>query len=168
MGKHLIPILAFLFLWVINADAQYSTNEVKASSHAQQAYAEILGAGGLYSFNYDQRFGKNEKGFGFRAGFSVLGGMITDDFDESFGAVLFFPVGPNFLAGGRGHYFEAGGGATPALATGGGGGIFGYGQLGYRFQPFQKRGFTFRANITGLAGEGSGLIWVGLSGGYRW
>ena len=139
------------------------------STSASQAYAELFGAGGLYSFNYDQRFTKTEKGIGFRAGFSLLGGAFFDeDESEPVGLVVTLPIGLNLLVGGKGHYFETGLGATPVFATGGGGGVLGFAQLGYRYQPFQKQGFTFRANLTPVVGEGTGLLWFGLSGGFRW
>jgi hypothetical protein len=139
------------------------------STHASQAYAELFGAGVLYSFNYDQRFTKTEKGIGFRAGFALFGGgFFSSNFTDPIGGIFILPVGLNYLAGGKGHYFESGLGATTLIGTRGGGGIAGYAQFGYRYQPFQKQGFTFRANLTPLVSEGSGVLWFGLSGGFRW
>ncbi|HYJ37793.1 MAG TPA: hypothetical protein VEV87_04220 [Chitinophagaceae bacterium] len=165
--KNCITLISCLILLVSYSASQEQTQTYSTS--ASQAYAELFGAGGLYSFNYDQRFTKTEKGIGFRAGFSLFGGsFFDDDGGESVGLVVILPVGLNFLVGGKGHYFETGLGATPVLATGGGGGVAGFAQLGYRYQPFQKQGFTFRANLTPIVGEGTGLLWFGLSGGFRW
>jgi hypothetical protein len=149
----------------------YTFSQEQSPTHsttASQAYAELFGAGGLYSFNYDQRFTKTEKGIGFRAGFSLFGGSFFDDEEgDDVGLVVILPIGLNLLVGGKGHYFESGLGATPVFATGGGG-VAGFAQLGYRYQPYQKQGFTFRANLTPIVGEGTGLLWFGLSGGFRW
>ena len=156
--------LLFIMHFCSVAQEQSQTYSVRAS----QAYAELFGAAGLYSFNYDQRFTKTEKGIGFRVGFSIFGGtFFNEDGSESLGLAVIFPIGLNYLVGGKGHYFETGLGATPVIASGGGV-VAGYAQLGYRYQPFQKQGFTFRANLTPLVGGGTGIIWFGLSGGFRW
>ncbi|MDX2047052.1 MAG: hypothetical protein SFU87_09710 [Chitinophagaceae bacterium] len=169
MLKRIVTVLSSVFLLVHSINLKAQSGGGAVSANAQQAYAELFGAGGLYSFNYDQRFGKTEKGLGFRAGFSAIGGgSFGDDFNDVFGAVFTFPLGLNLLAGGQGHYFEGGAGITPVVATGGGSGVFGFTQLGYRYQPYQKKGFTFRANMTPLFNSEGFFISFGLSGGFRW
>jgi hypothetical protein len=134
------------------------------SQAAKSVYAEI-GGPGLASLNFDTRF-KGEKGIGVRAG---IGGFSVEG-----GSILLFPVGFNYLIGKDDkNYFELGAGATIVSAsnevTGDQPytGSFGHLTIGYRLQP-KNGGFTFRAAITPIFGQGTFWpYWGGVSFGYK-
>jgi len=159
-------LTSFLTLLFFCAKAQEEAERVKSKA----VYAEIFGNGGLYSFNYDQRFDQRLDGLGFRAGASFIALNGT-------GAAT-FPFGLNYLLGKNGKYFELGLGATYALgfdntntqARGSdetiGDGLFGTMTLGYRREP-KEGGFLFRVGMTPLFGYG--VFWPlygGISFGY--
>jgi len=155
-------ILSFTLICLsLVASAQKETPA--SGCNASQNYVEIGGPGIFYSINYDGRFGKTEKGLGFRAGAGILasGG-------ESFTT---FPVGLNYLIGSEGKYFEVGAGASflnynSSFDWFDGGASTGYLQLGYRNQP-TKQGFTWRANFTPLFGSGYFVPFASVSLGYK-
>ena len=63
-------ILAALVMEIFGfVNAQGLERGSGVSANASQVYFELGGAGIIYSFNYDGRFGKYENGIGFRAGF---------------------------------------------------------------------------------------------------
>jgi len=112
-------------------------------------YMEILGQGGLVTFNYDRRFTNSADGPGFRVG---LGYVNLGQFQG-----YTFPVGLNYLQGKNGKYFELGIGATygkigiidrfdnEARLTGN---MF----FGFRYQP-EDRGLNIRAGLATLVGN---------------
>ncbi len=76
------------------------------NDRAKCVFGEIGGNGLLISANYDVRFARKQNGLGARAGL----GYIADPFGDADGITI--PLGLNYLAGNRGHYLEAGIGAT--------------------------------------------------------
>jgi hypothetical protein len=147
-------------------------------------YAEILGAGGIYSLNYDRLFSEH---VGMRLGMSyVYYGASASVGDTTLGGsshLFTFPLDVNFFVGPGDHKLELGGGATLLYATatvaGGSAAISGAasGQgftamgnavIGYRYAP-QDGGFMFRVGFTPLIG-GSPVrfyAWAGVSAGYQ-
>ena len=126
-----------------------------------------LGGPGLASFNFDTRFAAKEGGIGGRIGFGGFGiEGVT---------VIFIPVGVNYLLGkDNKNYFEIGGGVTPVFISGDAVDddgtftrTFGHLTFGYRMQPL-KGGFTFRAFISPVFGEGAFIPYYGgVSFGYK-
>ncbi|HEV8079237.1 MAG TPA: hypothetical protein VGP43_00890 [Chitinophagaceae bacterium] len=160
---------------------QQSYSQQKYSLHASQWQLEIFGPGSLFSLNYDARFAKKEKGLGFRFG---IGGSPLGIFGESCnrGSLISLPVGLNYLIGKNRHYAEFGGGyslilisATKRGCLGFKGSFFsddtapyGYILAGYRYQPINKSGVTYRAFISPLFQPGFNVkLWGGASIGYR-
>ncbi len=152
------------------------------SEHASQFQVELLGPAGLFSLNVDSRFAKKENGIGFKIG---LGGSPVGMFGETCnsGSQISVPLGLNYLIGKRKHFIEVGGGgvlaiisATKRYCEGFESGFFsdetgpyGYASLGYRYQPFEKKGITFRAFVSPLFQQGFNTkVWGGGSIGYRW
>lgn len=137
----------------------------RTSANASQIYFELGGAGVIYSVNYDGRFGPYENGIGFRVG---VGGASVDG--DGYVAV---PVQLNYLLGAKGNYLELGAGATymsGAEFFDNSSDYFGTLTIGYRKQPFGKKGFTFRAAFTPLFGfDGSTdfIPFAGISFGVR-
>lgn len=135
-----------------------------SAQSAKSVYVE-LGGPGLASVNYDMRFTGGESGIGGRIG---IGGIYA------FGAgITTIPIGLNYLFGNGGsNYFELGAGYTPVIASSAIGetifaGSFGHIHFGYRLQP-QDNGFTFRAGITPLIGQGIFFPFYGsISFGYK-
>ena len=148
--------------------AQRLPEEKRFSPKAQQVYLEALGPGLLYSINYDQRFFKRENGLGIRIGASRYKGEEGENRST-------VPVQINYLFGQVGRYFEVGAGTT----YGGGkdisnpttGDFIGTATIGYRRQPYQTKGLTWRLALTPLfVFEKENLIvlpWVGGSVGFR-
>jgi len=155
-------ILSFTLICLsLVASAQKETPA--SGGNASQIYVEIGGPGIFYSINYDGRFGKTEKGLGFRAGAGILasGG-------ESFTT---FPLGLNYLIGSEGKYFDGGAGVAffnhnIRFVWFDCGATTGYLQLGYRNQ-LTKQGFTWRANFTPLFGSGYFVPFASVSLGYK-
>ena len=154
-------ILSFLLLI---SGSTHSQNKV--SKNAAQFQLEALGPGGLFTFNFDTRFQKKEKGVGFRIG---LGGTPLGlwGYSCNSGFQLSIPVGINYLVGNNKHLLELGGGAVPALVsstkvfclTPPGSkkyffsdetGSYWYLLAGYRYQPVHKKGITYRFFISPL------------------
>lgn len=156
----------------------------KISNNASQFQLEALGPGGLFTFNFDARFQKKEKGVGFRIG---LGGTPLGLWGYSCnrGFQLSIPVGINYLLGKKHHLFELGVGAVPALVSGtkvfcleppgakkyffsDETGSYWYMLGGYRYQPIRKKGFTYRAFISPLLQKDFPVkFWGGASIGLR-
>ncbi|RWY51131.1 hypothetical protein [Mucilaginibacter gilvus] len=102
-------LLVLLAAFSLNTSAQKisqtdSLNKIYANKRAQSVYFEGLGAGGVYSFNYDTRFKKRQDGLGGRVGISY--------FSENDDRLFTIPVVINYLLGKNGKYFEIGAGAT--------------------------------------------------------
>jgi glycine cleavage system aminomethyltransferase T len=158
-------ILVIIFFCNLLTYSQENKTET-TNQRAQCVFGELGGNGLMFSANYDIRFAKKQNGFGGRAGL----GFVTSIF---FGSGLTVPVGINYLAGKRGHYLEAGLGAT--IITLEGFTLFGEDinassvafvpSLGYRYQPLQN-GFTGRIFVSPFISEGS-TFWAGISAGYK-
>lgn len=171
-----------LFLLMYFTCSDLCVAQQNISLAAPQIQLEILGPAGLFSFNFDSRFSKKDKGVGFRVG---LGGMplgIAGSTSCNSGAQLSVPAGLNYLTGKGPHLLEAGGGAVlsiisstkvycPGLQTG----FFSdetqsyfYLLAGYRFQPVRKKGTTFRMFVSPLFQQNVPVhFWGGISVGYR-
>lgn len=146
--------------------SQGNERPMKTTENASQIYFELGGAGIIYSFNYDGRFGKHENGIGMRVG---IGGAAVSG-DGYFAA----PVQINYLIGTKGKYFEVGGGVTYAPGLDlfdSGSETYGTLTFGFRKQPLGKKGFAFRvafAPIIGFGEDGpSFLPFAGVSWGFR-
>ncbi|MBK9106950.1 MAG: hypothetical protein IPM92_00850 [Saprospiraceae bacterium] len=146
----------YLFALVFTLNMGYSQSN-------QSVYAELLGNGLIFSFNYDTRFTAKPTGIGGRAGLGYIGKGDN-------GAVL-IPFQLNWLLGKNGKYFELGLGAT---YVGGTEEFFeedidhfvGTMTFGYRRQP-EDGGFMWKAAITPVLADG--FFWpyyVGFSLGY--
>lgn len=143
--------------------AQYKEAVPTYSRTASQIYVEGLGSGVLYSINYDKRLFPQDDGLGFRIGVSKFGGGSD--------GVFTVPIQINYLAGSNGRYFEAGAGIVYGGNNAGDGkDVVGSIVLGYRRQPFNKKGITWRFAFTPFITfdpELPFLPWIGASIGYR-
>jgi hypothetical protein len=144
--KHLVLFLIIVFLAL---NEGYGQEIFKRKT----VYAELLGAGGLASVNFDYRLGKNPEGFGLRTGIGY--------FQWNNSSLVTFPVIVNYLVGKNGKYLDLGLGAR-----------FGYEtmvdkeppspdqkfeegfrigapilNIGYRYQPLEG-GFNFRIGFS--------------------
>jgi hypothetical protein len=162
--RQLLPLLLLSFL-ATSAIAQDKTSNTEAKA-ARTVYGE-LGGPGILSINYDFRFKKAETGLGMRVGVGGVGFLTA--------GIFTMPVGLNYLAGKDGHYFEAGAGASlisladgetvfEATSTT----VFGYLNLGYRYQPV-KKGFTGRIFVSPLIVPEAGFFpfYGGVSAGFK-
>lgn len=133
--------------------ASLGSLEKTGRSGAPVVYMELRG---LYSLdwdfgplmttiNFDRRFNKGERGWGYRAGagaaFAVEGSKGK--------AYYVIPLGVNYLAGKKGRYFDVGAGAyVTSLGKyyDGNGEVIPYLGMGYRYQRFQNRGWVLKAS----------------------
>lgn len=159
---------ALMFLIAIDVSAQGVEREGKTSANASQVYLEAGGSGLIYSVNYDGRFGKLENGLGFRVG---IGGASSGG--TGYVAV---PLQVNYLVGNKGQYLELGGGVTYVSASvsdifddedASGSTVAGSFVLGFRKQPFGKKGLTWRVAFTPFITGGGFIPWFGASVGFR-
>ena len=158
-----------------------SFSQQKNSSNAEQLQLEAFGPGSLFSLNFDIRFAKKENGLGIRAG---LGGSPLGKLGASCnsGTLMTLPLGLNYLVGKKNHFIELGVGgvlpffsATKKLCIGFKGDFFSddiqvyeYILVGYRYQPYGKKGVTYRAFVSPLFQPGFPVkLWGGFSIGFR-
>ena len=164
--RKLVLVLTLAAAACTSSFAQGVEQPMKTSANASQVYLEVLGPGIFCSLNYDGRFRKMENGLGIRVGVSGAGGDGSGYFA--------LPVQLNYLLGNNGQYLELGAGATyvsaavdlfdseeksstvAATAT-----------IGFRKQPFGKKGITWRLAFTPFIAEGAFIPWGGASIGYR-
>src|SRR5258708_14446344 len=162
-------------LVVASAYAQESVRPIERTPSSDERtamntlYAEGLGAGGVYSINYE-RLVLND--LGIHVGFSYFsvsvtasGGGTTSSASGSFIAI---PITASYLGVCSGnHGLELGGGITiwNVSGTGSGSGWAGAANgfipigtaiVGYRYQP-RDGGFNFRVGASPLFGKGLGL-----------
>ena len=171
----------FFFLIFLLSVGSKNFPQSKFSSHATQLQLEAFGPGSLFSVNIDSRFGKKENGLGFRVG---IGGTPLGLFGDACnkGSLNTFPLGINYLAGKNKHLLELGAGGVLLFMAGTkrycsdlGKGFFGdeaepylFLTTGYRYQPFKRKGLTYRAFVSPLFQKGfSPKLWAGASIGYR-
>jgi hypothetical protein len=125
-------------------------------------YLEGLGAGLLYSLNYERVF---EDAIGVRVGFSYLSLSASAGDAEASASMLFFPITASYI-GIRG--LELGGGATlmyasasaatiGAEASGSGISPLANVLVGYRSHPDLGGGFMFRVGAMAFFGPGLGF-----------
>lgn len=136
----------------------------KERSAKNVVYVEGLGAGLLYSINYERVIGDFSPRVGFSY-YSVSASATTSSGTTSASASLMaFPITVSYLGiGSLNHMFEVGAGATIISASAGAGGfnhdassssgviVFPDVLLGYRFQPADG-GFFFKGGIDALIG----------------
>jgi hypothetical protein len=151
--------------------AQAPAEEDKDHPSPNSVFAEGLGAGLLYSVNYERLVIDQ---IGVRAGFSYysFGASVSTSAGESSARVHYvqFPITASYigLRGGK-HSLEVGGGATilyvsgesssgGLTASGDGMGAHGNFLLGYRLHPVDKAGFQFRIGLMALVGKGYGVL----------
>jgi hypothetical protein len=159
------------------------------NKYQKVAFVELLGAGGLYSINYDMRTAKDKRdGWGFRVGIEKIVANITDSSGGgvektriSFTAV---PVVLNYLFGKRKGFLELGVGATYFKFTGKAtgtasvesyqqetfkesfGSIIGSFNIGYRHVPY-KNGFMYRVAFMPLLIADNLVPFLGIGLGYH-
>jgi hypothetical protein len=159
-------MLGFLAAGALAANAQGVEKKMGTSASAAQLYFEAGGSAVVYSLNFDSRFGKQENGLGFRIGAGGAGGDGTGYFA--------IPLQLNYLLGENGKYLELGAGATYVNVNGD---DFLFEDestaaanvvIGFRSQPFAKKGLTWRIAFTPFIGGGLGFQpWAGASIGFR-
>lgn len=161
-----ILILGFFAACGLSLNAQGVEKKMGTSASASQLYFEAGGSAVVYSLNFDSRFRKQENGLGFRIG---VGGAGSD------GSGYFaIPAQLNYLLGENGKYLELGAGAT-YINVDGDDFLFDDEStavanvvIGFRSQPFAKKGITWRIAFTPFIGGGLGFQpYAGASIGFR-
>jgi hypothetical protein len=129
-------------------------------------YVELLGAGIIYSVNYDRRIGDLalRAGLGYwslSSGTSSTGGSASASW-------VGVPLSVSYNIGSLKHSFEVGAGVTihhfsgsasaPGVESSGSGTlVFGHAIFGYRYQPPQT-GFFLRAGFSPIVGSGGQFL----------
>jgi hypothetical protein len=166
-------------LLLITLFAVLGTRTILAQGN-KSVFLELGGNGLGISANFDSRFTKSEKGFGFRVGIGFIPGITGDQFFfPSTPPILCIPVAINHLAGKAPHYFESGVGVTYVHISGtvsssfwgfnenvNGSGVGFVPSLGYRYAKTGKA-FQFRVVISPIIGSGGTSFWGGVSFGYK-
>ncbi len=160
-----------------------------ATTYTKLAFVELLGAGVLYSINYDMRTAKGKRnGWGFRVGIEYINAIVKDTVagintrtDVSFTAI---PIVLNYLFGNRKSFLELGVGATYFKFKGNAtsissietykeetlkgtfGSIIGNLNIGYRHVPYRS-GFMYRIAYTPLLLDDSFQTFFGIGLGYH-
>jgi hypothetical protein len=158
--------LCFFALGALAGNAQGIEKKMGTSASASQLYFEVGGSAVIYSLNFDSRFGRKENGLGFRIG---AGGAGSD------GSGYFaIPAQLNYLLGENGKYLELGAGGTYVNVSGDDflfdneSTVVGNLVVGFRSQPFGRKGLTWRIAFTPFIGGGVGFQpYAGASIGYR-
>ena len=174
---------------VENVKPKKKLDKVIKNKYEKVAFVELLGAGGLYSINYDMRTAKGRRdAWGFRVGIEKISTISTD---TSTGVVektritfTAVPIVLNYLIGKRKGFLELGIGATYFKFTGKGtttasiesyqqetfkdsfGSIIGSFNIGYRHVPY-KNGFMYRVAFTPLLVSTIVVPFVGIGLGYH-
>lgn len=161
-----IVFFSFLSLSALFATAQGVEKKMGTSASASQIYFEAGGSGIIYSLNFDSRFAKQENGLGFRIGAGGAGSDGTGYFA--------IPAQLNYLLGENGKYLELGAGGTYINVDGDDyifdntSSVVGNVVIGFRSQPFAKKGITWRVAFTPFIGGGVGFTpYAGASIGFR-
>ncbi|MFZ5889971.1 MAG: hypothetical protein ACOY0T_02795 [Myxococcota bacterium] len=129
-------------------------------------YAEGLGAGLVYSINYERLVLED---LGVRAGFSYMSFSASAGTASSSATFITVPVTASYLGvGSKHHILELGGGLSMLFASGTASGVgassSGSGMavlpnalLGYRLHPVDGAGFNFRVGAMAFVGKGLGF-----------
>jgi hypothetical protein len=133
-------------------------------------FAELAGAGGIYSINYERMVADE---VAVRAGFSYLSMSASvsagGDTASSSTTLMTFPITASYLGVHSGkHALELGGGTTlisssgtasgtGVSASGSGFGALGTAMVGYAIHPIDGAGFNFRIGALMLMGKGVSL-----------
>ena len=173
----IITVLIFSFFLI----PRKAFSQSRSTSHAFQLQFEVLGPGASSSFNLDSRLTKKDNGIGFRVGIGITPlGWLKDACNS--GSLNSFPIGINYLIGhGKSLLEIAGGGVllftsgTKLYCTGMEKSFFSedtesywFTSVGYRYQPFRKKGITYRVFISPLFQKDFPVkFWGGASIGYR-
>lgn len=193
MTVPLVDVLKLTKIYIIDTlekiKLKKKINNTNDNKYQKVAFIELLGAGGLYSINYDMRTAKGRRdGWGFRVGYERIVTIISDSTPTekaqsriSFTAI---PVVLNYLFGKRKGFLELGIGATYfkfiGRATGiasiesyqqetfkeSFGSVIGNFNIGYRHVPY-KRGFMYRVAFTPLLVEDTFVPFIGIGLGYH-
>lgn len=148
------------------------------ASNAQankSVFFEIGGNGLGFSANFDSRFTKSEKGFGFRAGVGFI--PPIDAIIVATPSMLTVPLGVNHLAGKGPNYFESGIGITYVHISGDidfwgvtedtkGSVVAFVPSIAYRHARTGKAG-QWRAVLSPVFVNGTVAFWAGISIGYK-
>jgi len=133
------------------------------SAHATQFQLEFAGPGIFSSLNVDSRFTKKENGIGYRIGIGITPlGFLKHPCNT--GSLNAFPLNINYLIGKNKHLLEIGTGSVLLFMSGTKRYCtnmdkqffseettnFWFTSVGYRYQPFHKKGFTYRIFISPL------------------
>ena len=168
-------VTSILVFSSLNVIAQ--TNDDDDDFYGSQVYAELGGAGVLFSANFDSRFKKGtDRGFGYRIG---LGFGINDFYDDDYcpdgyyyssyktSSYLTIPLGINYVFGKKksAHAFEVGAGMTILTREvdlynyddkSGKGYLIGHTSFMYRRKPING-GFTWRIGFTPIIGTAGSI-----------
>jgi hypothetical protein len=137
--------LVVAVIWLISI-SEGKSQDIQLSKNT--LYIELLGSGGLYSFNYERHFSPNISG---RIGFSTfaISGMLESE-TATKTRITVFPVLITYLSGKGKSHFEIAGGMLLGLETEPNASyaiIDLTAFLGYRYQP-PGGGFIFRIGLT--------------------
>jgi hypothetical protein len=164
--KKIFLLLLSGCLFLAEGQAQGVEKKMGTSAGASQVYLELGGSGIVYTLNFDTRFSKIENGLGFRVGIGGAGGD-----GDSYVAI---PAQLNYLLGENGKYLELGAGATYISARSdwffeeeSSSSFIGNAVVGFRSQPFGKKGITWRVAFTPFISGGAFVPFGGASIGYR-
>lgn len=158
-------LICLLVVAAAAANAQGVEKKMGTSASASQVYLEVGGSAGIYSLNFDKRFNRQENGLGFRIGAGGAGGQGS--------GYVAIPAQLNYLLGENGKYLELGAGLTYFNVTGDDflfedvSSTQGNLVIGFRSQPFAKKGLTWRLAFTPFIGEAGFLPFFGASIGFR-
>lgn len=167
MKKTLIIIFVFIY-HLSNAQEMVGIPKNKfpvSNKRISAVYVEFIGAGLIYSVNYDFRFKNSNLGAGMRIG---AGG-----FSDGKSTFYSFPLGFNYLLGKKIHAFEVGVGGTftnlNTLLNSQTPNVVGNLTLAYRHQPIND-GFSLRIAFMQMFGSEQKTFfiipWGGISFGY--
>lgn len=151
-----------------------ATDDADERTAPNAIYLDLLGAGGLYSVNYDRAFGD----LAVRAGFSYFSVTAASGTQSATATLITVPLTASYIGiGSKTHIFELGGGMTMMFLGAGADGFYGGSEAdanasvilpvgtvlaGYRLQP-KNGGFMFRIGASPLFGPGGTLPWGYLS-----
>ena len=169
-GKKSISVKKTDTVYIKKTDTVYINKPEDKSRSMKALYAEVGGPGLAISLNFDNRFGTDRKGLGYRVGAGY--------FSDAYGNTVFsIPFQVNYLlTKDENNFIELGAGTTFLNSTGNNKGktfIFdkvtgfvGTATIGYRYQPVDHK-LNFRIGFVPIFYD-DGIIWAGgVSIGYN-